>query len=120
MRSIRRSLLPLVMLCALAGCQTWQGKPLPAPGAQPLPSPVRLTLADGATQVMWAAAVEGDSIVGLIGPYAGQRTREAWALSQVRRIQAREVGPEGSVMGGVLIGVGLTLALLYGVIGPET
>ncbi len=91
MRPIRLALLPLALLLLLPGCQRWRGQPLPGAGPSPqqVPSPARVTLTDGSAVVVWHGSVERDSLVGLMGPRAGERTRFAAPLAQVRRMDGR-------------------------------
>jgi hypothetical protein len=114
MAAIRRRLLPLAVMCGLSGCYRWQREPLPGPAAPRLPSPARLTMNDGTLRVMWAAAVEGDSIVGLVGDVPGQRTRTAVELSQVRRVQANRV--DFAVTAGAATAIVVTILYIEGLL----
>jgi hypothetical protein len=80
--------LPLLLLAALAACQGWYRQPL-GPEPRTLPSPARLTLVDGTRYVVYGAAVERDSVISVVGR-AGERTRWAVPISDVRRIDAQE------------------------------
>lgn len=114
MRSIRRLILPLVLLCSLTACHSWQREPLAGPSPRQLPSPARLTMTDGTTRILWAAAVERDSVVGLVGSEPGRRTRAAVALAEVRRIQGSRV--DFAISAGAAVVVSLLLIYLYGLL----
>lgn len=79
MRPIRLATVALALLLVLPGCQRWRGRPLPAasPSAQQVPSPARVMLSDGSSVEVWHGSVERDSLIGLVGPRAGERTRFA-------------------------------------------
>jgi hypothetical protein len=111
---IRRLLLPFAMMCGFSACYSWQREPLPGPAAPQLPSPARLTMSDGTLRVMWAAAVEGDSIVGLVGDVAGRRTRAAVELSRVRRVQANRV--DFAVTAGAATVLAVTILYIEGLL----
>jgi hypothetical protein len=109
MPSLRRLLLPLVLLASLSACQEWQGRTLSSgPTPRELPSPARVTLADGSTLVMWNAQVRADSVVGMVGERADARERVAVAVPQVRRVEGRGVD--------FVATVGLTTAVTLGAI----
>lgn len=94
MRPARRRNLTFVLLPALfaTGCYGWSGKPTPTPeSTQQLPDPVRITRNDAATLVLREATVSGDSIVGYTEGSPETRQRVAIALTEVERVQGREV-----------------------------
>jgi hypothetical protein len=84
-----------------------------------VPPTVRVTLADGSRLVVRHAAMERDSLIGLVGQQPGQRRRFAAHPSQVQRMEGR--GPDFLATMGV--SVLATLAAAYAIminIGPET
>lgn len=108
MRSLRRLLLPLVVVSALSACQTWNGRRLPGgPAPQELPSPLRVTLTDGSVLVMWSAEVQRDSLIGMVGERRDEGQRVAVAMPQVRRVEERGVDFAATV--GLTAAITLTL-----------
>ena len=95
----------LVGLFALAtsGCYQWDGARVPGPGgAQRMTNPARVTLADGSVVVLHDAIVSNDSIVGYAGDRPGERERTAVAVSQVRKVEDRELNFPQTVVAATL------------------
>lgn len=107
---LRLGVFPLALLLVLPGCQRWRGQPLPgaSPSARQVPSPARVLLANGSSVVVWHGSVERDSLIGLMGPRAGERTRFAAPLAQVRRMDGRGV----DVLATTALAAATTLALV--------
>lgn len=121
MLSFRRAVLPLALVVLLPACQGWRGRPLPgpSPAPQPVPSPARITLSDHSTLVVWHGNVERDSLIGLIGPRAGERTRFAVPVAQVRRMQGRGLDFLATATLAAVTTVAVVVASLGSVLGGE-
>jgi hypothetical protein len=107
----------LLATLGLEGCMTWRGAPAMAPATVAAGDrSLRVTRAGGARVEVQAAAIEGDSLTGLI---AGSLvTRSAIALSDIKSVEVRRVSAGRTVILGVTLG--LTAGLVMGLSAART
>jgi hypothetical protein len=110
-------LRPLLLLLCLSSCHSWVRQDF-APGAAParaVGDHVRATRADGSRVELASASLAGDTLRGERWEIGrdGRRVAMAVPLDSVRRLEARRVsaGRTGALVGGVVLVVGLFLAL---------
>jgi len=119
MRVFRRSkfqrhlVIPLMLVCFLAGCSSWRVQPAPATSHE-APERARITLSDGRVVELRSLEVRGDSVVGVAktgsNAYAVHYALQAYPLADVTKFEVPKDNTRMivAITAGVLI-VGVVL-----------
>lgn len=94
-RSLRAARMAgIALMCHLAACTSWQGRPATAPDVSRIPptEEVRVVRNDGVTITLTDARVNGDSLVGRVRLQKGVTMTQptATALTDIRELQVKK------------------------------
>jgi hypothetical protein len=110
----RRAFSCVAFVALGAGCTTWRSHDVESSRAvlRRGARPARVTLTDGRTLVLRHAMLAGDSVVAAVADRPSGAGRVALALSDVRRVETREVD-RTRTFGAVLAGVATTALIAF-------